>query len=86
MAYGQHHNTAVDDSRYGPRNSKYGPCNQSRQPYEEKHAIRELLPVGLADPLGKIRTAAGMAIATIWWGSLVDDSQYGPRNQSDTQE
>ena len=32
---------------------------------EEKHAIRELLPVGLADPVAKIRTATGMAIASI---------------------
>jgi hypothetical protein len=32
---------------------------------EEKAAIRELLPVGLSDPIGKIRTACGMAIATI---------------------
>ena len=32
---------------------------------EEKGAIRELLPVGLGDPVGKIRTACGMAIATI---------------------
>ena len=32
---------------------------------EEKAAIRELLPVGLSDPTGKIRTACGMAIATI---------------------
>jgi hypothetical protein len=31
----------------------------------EKSAIRELLPTGLADPVAKIRTAAGMAIATI---------------------
>ena len=32
---------------------------------EEKAAIRELLPVGLSDPIGKIRTACGMAIATV---------------------
>ena len=32
---------------------------------EEKHAIRELLPIGLADPVAKIRTATGMAIASI---------------------
>jgi hypothetical protein len=31
----------------------------------EKAAIKELLPRGLADPLGKIRTSAGMAIAAI---------------------
>ncbi len=22
----------------------------------------------------------------LWWGAPVDDSQYGPRNQSDTRE
>ena len=32
---------------------------------EEKAAIRELLPVGLSDPIGKIRTACSMAIASI---------------------
>ena len=32
---------------------------------DEKAAIRELLPNGLADPEAKIRTACGMAIATI---------------------
>ena len=32
---------------------------------EEKAGIRELLPMGLGDPSGKIRTACGMAIATI---------------------
>ena len=32
---------------------------------QEKQAIRELLPRGLSDPIPKIRTATGMAIATI---------------------
>ena len=32
---------------------------------QEKPAIRELLPTGLSDPIPKIRTATGMAIATI---------------------
>ena len=32
---------------------------------DEKEAIRTLLPNGLADPLPKIRTACGMAIATV---------------------
>jgi hypothetical protein len=25
-------------------------------------------------------------VSQFWWGSPVDDSQYGPRNQSDTRE
>ncbi|KAK9806782.1 hypothetical protein WJX72_002643 [[Myrmecia] bisecta] len=46
----------------------------------EKDAIRNMLPSGLADPMGKIRTAVGMAVAGIakWdvpgaWPSLLGD-------------